>query len=564
MKKSFSPRIRQAIFLKVLPEWGKVTITTGWLKIEKGRETVLDKSLKCDLERFWEYYQDEILPAVYSYIMKKTGNEPKFSKQPYFKRILIEMWFSEPDYKLGLDEEIVSSLEAIHDEIYFDTLDFLRGITDVEIEEKDAPEDTSRYSAPGNVLPLIHPSLEGGKGKIKVIFEDWQARSPQLNLRWKEKGKEEYSKKIVFPSIKPKALRVPSFFYNGQKERIENLIIEVKVEKEAEYLMLIDLMDSYRRLLSEGIIQSFSYPSLERITIKIRYKELEEVSSTNYVLKYAELLAKDKTHQEYVKKINYVIHPMENPDGAELAYELQKLTPFHSLHAGRYSALGIDIGHQVNAPKPLLPEAKVRRNLYNRWLPDVYLNLHGYPSHEWVQQFSNYSPYLFRDYWIPRGWFSYYRSLSLPIYKRWKDAGEELRKFITDEMNANEKISSSNNKFYDRYYRWASRWQPHMNYLELYDGVNLYIKRRSSSESKLSTRRKITFVEETPELMDETAHGNWLDFLCEQGLTYLRAHSKYLSRVKFETARLEEESQNRIHIWFSRSRPGKVKNTGKN
>ncbi|MBA7547515.1 hypothetical protein ES705_39937 [subsurface metagenome] len=203
-KKSFFPRIREAIFLKVLPEWGKVTITTGWLKIEKGRETVLDKSLKCDLERFWEYYQDDILPAVYSYVMKKTGNEPKFSKQPYFKRILIEMWFSEPDYKLGLDEEIVSSLEAIHDEIYFDTLDFLRGITDVEIEEKDAPEDTSRYSAPGNVLPLIHPSLEGGKGKIKVIFEDWQARSPQLNLRWKEKGKEEYSKKIVFPSIKPK------------------------------------------------------------------------------------------------------------------------------------------------------------------------------------------------------------------------------------------------------------------------------------------------------------------------------------------------------------------------
>ncbi|NIO49526.1 MAG: hypothetical protein GTN73_08870 [Candidatus Aminicenantes bacterium] len=664
LKKSFSPRIRETIFLKVLPEWGKVKLTTGWLKIERGRETLLDKSIKCDLERFWEYYQDEILPDVYSHVMKKTGNEPKFSKQPYFKRILMEMWFSEPDYKLGLDEEIVSSLEAIHDEIYFDTLDFLRGITEVEIEEKDSPEDISRYSAPGNVLPLIHPSLEGGKGRAKVILEDWQAQSPQLILRLKEKGKEEYSKKIIFPSIKPKTLLVPSFVYNGKKERIENLIVEVKVEKEAEYLVLIDLIDSYRRLLSEGIIQSFSYPRLERITIKIRYKELEkeepllvsfkkaaereivpsaqlkdklivptdkiispqmcldivhrlshfnsilsyfagksyenrkipvleiftplerytslprlitfkptlylsarqhanEVSSTNYALKYAELLAKNKTHQDYVKKMNFVIHPMENPDGAELAYELQKLTPFHSLHAGRYSALGIDVGYQVNAPKPLLPEAKVRRNIYNRWLPDIYLNLHGYPSHEWVQQFSNYSPYLFRDYWIPRGWFSYYRSLSLPIYQKWKEAGEELRKFITEEINANEKISSSNNRFYNRYYRWASRWQPHMNYLELYDGFNLYSKRRSSRESKLSARRKVTFVEETPELMDETAHGNWLDFLCEQGLTYLRAHSKYLSRVKFETARLEEESQDRIHIWFIRSRPGKVRNADK-
>jgi len=288
-----------------------------------------------------------------------------------------------------------------------------------------------------------------------------------------------------------------------------------------------------------------------------------EVSSTNYVLKYAELLARDKTHQGYVKKMNFVIHPMENPDGAELAYELQKLTPYHSLHAGRYSSLGIDVGYQVNAPKPLLPEAKVRRNLYNRWLPDIYLNLHGYPSHEWVQQFSNYSPYLFHDYWIPRGWFSYYRSLSLPIYQKWKEAGEELRRCITEEISANEKISSSNNKFYDRYYRWASRWQPHMDYLELHEDLNLYAERRSSSESKLSARRQITFVEETPELMDETAHGSWLDFLCEQGLTYIRAHTKYLLKAQFERVRLEEESRNRIHIQFIRGRPGKVKSQDK-
>jgi len=98
-----------------------------------------------------------------------------------------------------------------------------------------------------------------------------------------------------------------------------------------------------------------------------------------------------------------------------------------------------------------------------------------------------------------------------------------------------------------------------MDYLELHDGVNLYSKRRSSRESKLSSRRQITFVEETPELMDETAHGNWLDFLCEQGLAYLRAHVKYLSQAKFETICLEEESQDRIQIRFIRSRPGSIK-----
>jgi hypothetical protein len=199
----------------------------------------------------------------------------------------------------------------------------------------------------------------------------------------------------------------------------------------------------------------------------------------------------------------------------------------------------------------------VRKNLYDKWLPDIYLNLHGYPSHEWVQQFSNYIPYQFRDYWIPRGWFAYYRALTLPLYDKWTKAGKELMSFITNEINANTEFQDSNRKFYDRYYRWAARWQPHMNYLEIHDGVNLYAKRRSSRESKLSSRRLMTFVEETPELMDETAQEQWLDFLVTQGLTYLRAHAKYLSQTRYETVRVEEESQDRVYVQLIRSRPGK-------
>jgi hypothetical protein len=250
---------------------------------------------------------------------------------------------------------------------------------------------------------------------------------------------------------------------------------------------------------------------------------------------------------------------MENPDGAALAYDLQKLTPFHSLHAGRYSAMGMDVGSMVGTSRPLLPEASVRRNLYAKWAPDIYLNLHGYPSHEWVQQFSNYSPYLFREYWIPKGWFAYYRALTLPIYGVFKEAGDDLKAFIINEMQADPKIKDSNRKFYDRYNRWATRWQPHADMLELYDGLNLYAKRRSSTESRLSPRTQTTFVEETPELMDETARGAWLDFLSMQGITYLRAHLKFLSQAKYETVRVEEEIGERVRIQYLRGRPGVIK-----
>ncbi len=656
----FSPRTREAVYMKALPEWGNVELTTGWVRITYDDRVILDSDLKSDLEKFWEYYQSEILQEVYSHILKNTGDKPAFTKQPYFKKLLIEMWLSEPDFTLGLDEEIVSSLEAIHDEIYFDTLDFLRGITEVELEEDDEiPEDTSRFSAPGNILPKIYPSSEGKNGKVKVTFDGWQARSPEMHLEWQEEGRREKTEKFTFPSLTTKDLRLPSFIYNGTEERIEKLTADLEIEKEKDYLRILAIADAHKNLQTlEILAQPFYFPNLAYLAVQVHHKDWEkeaifpitpedakekgssetseardisiptrdiispqtclslaerlghwdnirsyiggisyekrkipvleiftplekyvsiprlitlkptlylsgrqhanEVSATNYILKFAELLAKDPDHREFVKKTNFILHPMENPDGAELAYDLQKLTPFHSLHAGRYTSLGIDVGYQVGVSKPLLPEAKVRKDLYDKWLPDIYLNLHGYPSHEWVQPFSNYIPYLFRDYWIPRGWFAYYSSLSLPLYEKWIKASEELKSFITREINTNEKFRESNKKFYDRYFRWAARWQPHLNYLEDHDGVNLYAKRRSSRESRLSNRSRITFVEETPELMDETAQGGWLDFLVTQGLTYLRAHAKYLSQTRFETVRIEEESQDRIHIQLIRSRPGKV------
>jgi hypothetical protein len=656
----FSPLTREAIYLNALPEWGNVKLTTGWVRVEQDKKAVLDIPLKSDLEKFWDYYQEEIIQKMYTYILNKTDNEPVFRKQPYFKKLLLEMWFSEPDYRLGLDEELISSLEALHDEIYFDTLDFIRGITELELEEEEIPEDTSRYSAPGNILPMIHPPSEGKKGRVKVTFEDWQARSPEMILEWEEKGHREKNKKFAFPEIKAKNIRLPSLTYNGREERTEKLVAEVEFEKEKDYMRLIAILDSLKTLQDKNIItQTFSYPNIKEIAIKIKHKDWEkeeifspvkafkeekklfpdqnlgdvsiptteilspqmclnfagllghfetirsyiagksyenreipvlevftpsekyvsiprlitfkptlycsgrqhanEVSSTNYILKFAELLAEDPAYEKYTKRMNFILHPMENPDGAELAYNLQKLTPFHSLHAGRYTSLGMDVGYQVGAAEPLLPEAKVRKKLYDRWLPDIYLNLHGYPSHEWIQQFSNYSPYLFRDYWLPRGWFAYYQALALPLYEKWKKAGEVLQAYIVKEINADEDLRMSNKRFYDRYYRWAGRWQPHMDYLEIHQGVNLYAKRRSSREQRLSDRTRMTFVEETPELMDETAQGQWLDFLCTQGLTYLRAHAKYLSDTEFEIARIEEEIRDRIQIQFIRSRPGKVR-----
>ncbi len=661
LEQDFSPRVREVPMLSVVPEWGTAKVTTGWVRVESGPDVLADRDLPTDLERFWSFYQDEVLKPLRDHVMAKTGKAPTFSKQPYFKRLLVELWLSEPDAPLGLDQEIVSSLESMHDEVYFDTLDLLRGMTGPDPDEMELPPDTSRSSAPGNVLPIVHSSLEGTPGRARAVLEDVAAAGPEMEIRWTERGAAESVRKETFPKLKPKAVRMPGLVYDGQNDRVESLALELETEKESEYTAAIDILASYRDLAGRGLLQdAFRYPGVDALAVTVKLKELEkeeslpvlppaaapdrplpppaqpgetlvptdrilspadvldivgrlgrypgvrsyvggtsyekrdipvvemylpnagevsiarlttfkptlqvscrqhanEVSSSNYGLRFLELLARDRAWQDALKRMNVVVQPVENPDGAAMASELARTEPFHCLHAGRYGALGMDIGYQTPSNKMLLPEATVRAGLMDRWRPDVYLNLHGYPSHEWVQVFTGYVPYLFRDYWIPRGWFAYYKAVTLPVYEAYRQAGEDLRAAIVQEMGADERSRESNRRFYDRFQRWAGRWQPHLNYLELYDGLDVYAKRRGPQETRATGRTQTTFVEQTPEVMDETASGVWLQSLCEQGLTYLRAHVKYLSQAKSEVARIEEETRDRVRISFQRARPGKIK-----
>ena len=54
--------------------------------------------------------------------MKVTDNRPLPDKQPFHRDLDVEVWMSEPDFRIGVDEELVSSLEALHEDLYFVTL----------------------------------------------------------------------------------------------------------------------------------------------------------------------------------------------------------------------------------------------------------------------------------------------------------------------------------------------------------------------------------------------------------------------------------------------------------
>ena len=280
-----------------------------------------------------------------------------------------------------------------------------------------------------------------------------------------------------------------------------------------------------------------------------------EVSSTSHVLKMAELLLTDPAYKEKLKKVNVVVHPFTNPDGAQLAYDLQKVTPYQMLHAGYLGSLGVDVTAAQNDADPMYPETLVRPKLWRAWLPDLFLNPHGYPTHEWVQMFSEYAAWVrtraveTRDYWTMRGWwmpgFSW---LDDPRYPRHKTEQMKLLSMITANVKAAPEVWALNQRAYDRYTRYSFAFDEKNFKLDFTDGVLTYKAIKGSRAAAAASGGgggvaqgsggqpggwmqrypNVTLFEGSTEAPDETAHGDWLKLVATAGLQWDKANFEYL------------------------------------
>jgi len=310
-----------------------------------------------------------------------------------------------------------------------------------------------------------------------------------------------------------------------------------------------------------------------------------EVSSTSHILRLAELLVSDKSFKDILKKVNVVLHPVENPDGAQMAFELQKLTPNHMLHAGRYSALGQDVASLVGLADPLLPESLVRTRVWRDWLPDIYLNPHGYPSHEWVQPFAGYVPPGFRTYLSTRGWYTTVGTLRDPRYPEHASATEALREAIVREINANPDVRAMDLRAQARYRKWAYGFGPYVFNQEIYKDTAIYYSDPETGEPSGSRRfgagrggnpagesgagpgggtgrfsmnawPQVTFFSGGTEAPDETAQGEWLNLVAKAGFSYLMANIKYLRDGQYTVHRIEEDAaRDAVSLTTVRIRP---------
>jgi len=254
-----------------------------------------------------------------------------------------------------------------------------------------------------------------------------------------------------------------------------------------------------------------------------------------------------------------VLHPMTNPDGAALVGELHRETPDFMLHAGYLGALGSDVTTEQWSENPLCPEARVRPALWKTWLPDVILNPHGYPSHEWVQLFAGYTAWVksrtvtARDWWIPRGWF-------IPRFEfmeQSRESAHRLKNVMTESLRSS--VGGWNTEMYRRYMKYAvsdtTEFKSHFSNELLVYSSPAGLKQSPAAFTFMQRFPQVTLLETVTEVPDEVAHGAWLKTIAHAGLNVSLSCLRYLAENRQTVERIAHADAEVTKLRILRKRP---------
>lgn len=299
-----------------------------------------------------------------------------------------------------------------------------------------------------------------------------------------------------------------------------------------------------------------------------------EVSSTSHILKLGEELVLDPKWRATLDKVNVVLHPITNVDGANMSMDLAKISPHNVLHPGYHGALSADVATDQNNEFPIYPESATRRLLWDAWLPDAFENPHGYPTHEWVQPFSDYAAWVTtrmgaesgRNWWVPRGWFTSLSYLSDDQHPKSREVTYALRDMIVNEMlktPAMVQLSERENARYIRY----QHWDPESFQEPIDKGIRINMALKGTAPSPGAGRGEgnpgglmvmypdITWDDGYTEAPDETVYGKDLQLAASAGLDFDHAHLEYLAEGKLVIHRTQHDVGEGVSWHVERDRP---------
>ncbi len=677
----------------VMPEYEKVQVDTGWVRMEQSGNVVMDQRIETDIEEFWDHYQKDTLPKVFEIVMARSHGELRPDFAPPFDTLKIDIHMSEPNYELGIDKERISSLEALQEDTFYSTENFVNMMGDLEAGRA--------ITYAGRIIPIVHASDDGKDGHVHIEFYAKPAGNPLVELKWTdsqgkhhvhtrdlwtlqgamqprliaarataegpesltwllpadykddkfeqwvaEEGEDQvvrgifpveqargqlhwldamhaaglYKDELAYPRLKqmafefelprPLTAKIDSAAPRESAElnisapaHARPMIADyapkavqwdepISPEESASILAGLarhpgvnvywmgrsylgeNLWAADVMLPSPALLRSWAKETTLKASIVYSGRQhANEVSSTSHILKLGDQLVNDPT---LLKQVNVVLHPITNPDGAELSVQLAEITPNNMLHPGYHGALAADVSTGQTDLDPVYPESRTRRQLLETWLPDAFLNPHGYPSHEWVQPFSEYSGWVQtrqganngRTWWIPRGWFTSLTYLRDETHPYSEKVTYELRDRIVAAERGVPGLLDLENRMNARYERFGQRWQPENMQQPIVNGIRIYMALKGAGGGRGGAGAPapgsggvggispdVTWDSGYTEAPDETAHGDYMKLMASAGLAFDRVHLEYLANAKLRIRRTEREQGGRVTFRMERLRP---------
>src|SRR6185295_9111279 len=198
-------------------------------------------------------------------VMKVTDNRPLPDKQPFHRDLDIEVWMSEPDFRIGVDEELVSSLEALHEDLYFVTLDFFDALGRTTTRR--------RLAAPGKIFPIIHPDRPGKAGEVRVHYAGNASTKPKMEISYKEKGVERPTR-LSRDLVKIEASPATMARVVARADRVSELSLDVDARDDREAARAVDAVDALTRLHAAGLYRdALSFDHVDRVAVTVGLRE---------------------------------------------------------------------------------------------------------------------------------------------------------------------------------------------------------------------------------------------------------------------------------------------------
>jgi len=633
---TYKARCFERPYLNQYENMGKVHPATGYLQVKVNGALLWEHRIETDVEKIWDIYQAEVLPDCRAFMEDATNEHLTVQDQPFFAKLQMEVVASEPNYRLPSREDLFSTLDGLHEDMYFVGADYFKNY------------GMERFGEMLEEVGLILPIIEQGEGapSFKVTLFDHEKFMPMIcvdgeeisrvcrediSLSMKEIAFEDgkYHVKLQLDGVNTKVAKAYMHLLqenmilqeqdfgicqvlhifcedeeytaelckelqdkNAENESIESRNIENKnvenentesrntenknVEnentenentesknleskntenKKTKHISDIDLMENklisyeeYLHIIEElkcvsGIEvyqTATSYEGRKIYAIELqpvgegylsRTKRItnypseiinsrhhaNEVSATNAAFILLKKLLTEPQFENLADKLNLVIVPMENVDGAALHYELQKKNPYWKFHVARFNAIGKEFYHEHFKADTKHTEAYGLTRLFETFLPDVMIDNHGVPTHEWEQQFSGYTSPSYKGFWLPRSLlYGYFWTVSDECYQSNYVVNKKLEDVIAQALMKQPEMQKLNQEWAWQFEKYAHAWLPKLfpaNYYK--EMINYWIPFKADQAHRYPSVRFpwITTVAYTSEVADETAQGDYLN-LC--------------------------------------------------